>query len=109
MIVDLAAMGVLGQENRAALAIYCQNWARWVTAEDHINTHGVIVAAPRTGAPMQNPNVVIANNAADRLIRIAAEFGLTPSSRQRVGIASKQTSEVSAWDMLQVIDGGKSG
>ncbi len=104
---DLSAMGVLGSENRTALAIYCQNWARMVAAERHVNEFGVVVPAPRTGVPMHNPHLAIANRAAEIVAKLAGEFGLTPSSRQRVGSASKPQSPASPWDTLTVIDGGK--
>lgn len=77
-------MGMLGRENRAPLAIYCQNWARMIDAELHVAEHGVVVAAPRTGVPMHNPHLAIANKAAELVAKIAVEFGMTPSSRTRV-------------------------
>jgi P27 family predicted phage terminase small subunit len=89
LTADLAAMGVLGRENRATLAIYCQNWARMVAAELHVNANGPIVPAPRTGVPMHNPYLAVANRAADVVARLASEFGLTPSSRSRVGAAPR--------------------
>jgi P27 family predicted phage terminase small subunit len=88
VLLDLAAMGVLGRENRVALAIYCQAWARMVRAERHIAEHGEVVPAPRTGTPMHNPYLSIANRAADTVMKIATEFGLTPSSRSRVGASA---------------------
>ena len=75
-----------------------------VAAELHVNEFGAIVAAPRTGVPMQNPHLSIATKAADTVSRVAAELGLTPSSRQRVGTtrpaATSPGSGFSAWGLL---------
>jgi P27 family predicted phage terminase small subunit len=112
VVADLVRMGVLGRENRVSLAIYCQNWARMVEAERHVAEHGLMVAAPRTGVPMHNPYLSIAKASAATCSRIAAEFGLTPSSRQRVGAVAAKAAPATGWDALggpamTVIDGGK--
>ncbi len=88
VLEDARPLGLLGRENRAVLALYCQAWARMTVAERHINEHGSVVPAPRTGVPMQNPHVSIARSAGDRVAKMAVEMGLTPSSRSRVGAAS---------------------
>ncbi len=70
--------------DRAALAAYCQAWARWVEAETQISqTGGAVVKSPN-GHPMQNPWLSIANKAIEQLHKLSAEFGFTPSSRSRV-------------------------
>jgi hypothetical protein len=39
-----------------------------------------------SGFPMQSPYVAVANKQAELMIRIAAEFGFTPSSRSRIAV-----------------------
>ena len=51
-------------------------------AERHVREHGMTVRA--TGGFKINPSVRIANNALQFLLKFAAEFGLTPSSRSRI-------------------------
>lgn len=83
---NMSAMGTLGAENREAVAIYATNWSRMVEAEKHIAEHGPIVSAPRTGVPMQNPFLSVANRAASMVARLAAELGLTPVARARLSV-----------------------
>ena len=64
LIADPDARAALGIGGEAELAIHCQAWARMAAAERHVNEHGVMVAAPRTGLPIVNPNLGIANQAA---------------------------------------------
>lgn len=83
---NMATMGTLGAENREALAIYSTNWARMVEAEKHVAEHGAIVPAPRTGTPMHNPYLAVANRAAATVAKLAAELGLTPTARARLSV-----------------------
>ena len=41
------------------------------------------------GFPMQSPYVALANRQVDLMVRIAAEFGMTPSSRSRIRTAER--------------------
>src|SRR5690606_26210093 len=55
MVKELEPLGLLTKIDRAALAAYCQAWSRWVQAEEMIRKTGMIVKAPNTGFPIQNP------------------------------------------------------
>jgi len=80
----LQVLGIITKIDRAALAAYCVAFARWVEAEQKLKEQGLVVRAPQTGYPMQNPYLSIANTAMTQMIRLAAEFGMTPSSRSRL-------------------------
>ncbi|MBN8956894.1 MAG: P27 family phage terminase small subunit [Rhizobiales bacterium] len=85
VVAHMTAARTLGPENATAIEILCVQYARWKLSEAHVALHGPIVAAPRTGVPMHNPHVAVANAAADRVLKIEAELGLPPSTRDRVG------------------------
>ena len=59
------------------LAAYCQAHALWVEAVSSIERYGTMVKSPN-GYPMQCPYVAVANKQVDIMVRIAAEFGMTP-------------------------------
>lgn len=81
----LASMRVLRADDRAALAAYCQHWARWVQAEQAIaEMGGALIVKTPSGCPIQNSYVGIANTAMDAMRKFLSEFGLTPSSRSRI-------------------------
>lgn len=86
---ELLALGLLTQMDRAALASYCQAYGRWVAAEEKIEQSGVLVKS-KTGVPIQNPYLSIANRAMEQMTSIGSEFGLTPSSRSRIKGAAPQ-------------------
>lgn len=88
---DLFKIGLLSGVDRAALAAYCQAYARWVQAERAISemakrdqlTGGLMIKTSN-GNAIQNPLVGTANKAAADMVRYAAEFGMTPSARSRI-------------------------
>lgn len=77
--------GLMTEIDGAALALYCQSWARWVEAEDNLRKYGVVIKAP-SGFPVQSPYLSIANKAMSQMTRLLVEFGMSPSSRTRVVI-----------------------
>jgi P27 family predicted phage terminase small subunit len=86
--------GLLATLDRAALAAYCQAYARWRAAEKALAdmaardplTSGLLIKTSN-GNAIQNPLVGIANKAAAAMVRYAAEFGMTPSARSRIAAA----------------------
>jgi P27 family predicted phage terminase small subunit len=84
---ELAGFGLLTRIDRAALALYCEAWGRWVEAEEALRKYGVMIKAP-SGFPMQSPYLAIANKAMEQIRALLTEFGMSPSSRTRVHAAA---------------------
>ena len=91
---ELFKVGLLSGVDRAALAAYCQAYARWVQAERAIaemakrdQLTGGLMIKTTNGNAIQNPLVGTANKAAADMVRFAAEFGMTPSARSRIAAA----------------------
>jgi len=95
---QLARMGLLTRIDRAALALFCQAWARWVEAEEALKRYGVMVKSPN-GFPMQSPYLAVANKAMEQMRALLAEFGMSPSSRTRVH-ATPQVDEEDPMERL---------
>jgi len=80
---ELNALGLISRIDRAALVAYCQAWADYIEANQKIDEEGAVIVSDKGGV-YQNPWVGIKNSALTRLVKISAEFGMTPSSRSRV-------------------------
>ena len=80
----LLEAGVYTEVDRAALALYCQAWGRWVIAEQQIERTGGEVLETDKGNMYQNPWRYEANKAWSYVLKAATEFGMTPSARTRV-------------------------
>ena len=83
----LNQMGVLTEIDRAAFAAYCQSYARWKEAQEHINSEGATYET-ENGMQRPNPYVAICNTEQRLMMSAASEFGLTPSARSRIMAAS---------------------
>jgi P27 family predicted phage terminase small subunit len=83
LVTELAALRMLTNLDRAALAAYCGAYALWAEATENIQKFGTMVKSP-SGYPIQSPYVAIANRQAEIMMRIASEFGFTPASRSRI-------------------------
>lgn len=95
----LKDIGLYTEIDRAALAMYCQAWGRWVAAERKVQeTHGEILASEKGGL-YQNPWLHVANRAFEQLRKTMVEFGMTPSARSRV-TAAQPYEQLSLADLL---------
>jgi len=87
----LSDQGVLTACDQASLAAYCSAYARWVEAEEALRTGGrdktplALVYTTKTGYPIPNPYIGIANSALQVMHKFCSEFGMTPTSRTRIG------------------------
>lgn len=80
---QLKDSGILSTADTAALALYCEAFARWRHATDQVTKYGPVIKAP-SGFPVQSPYLAIANKAHEQMMKALIEFGMTPSSRSRV-------------------------
>lgn len=92
---QLHRMGLLTEIDVASLAAYCQAYGRWLTAERAIaamaerdQLTGALMIKTTKGNAIQNPLIGTSNKAASDMVKYAAEFGLTPSARARIGYDS---------------------
>ena len=85
MLMDV---GLYTEVDRAALAMYCQAWGRWVQAERKLAEQDLILTGEKGGS-YQNPMLHVANKAQDQLRKMLPEFGFSPSARSRINIPGK--------------------
>ncbi|MBL4763512.1 MAG: phage terminase small subunit P27 family, partial [Gammaproteobacteria bacterium] len=84
--VHLEKLGLVTELDMAALAVYCQSFARWVGAETKLKKlgdDGLIETTP-SGYKQISVLLQISNRAAEQMHKFLGEFGMTPSTRTRV-------------------------
>lgn len=106
IIPILRDMRVLTIAYSAAVAGYCQAYARWFEAEADIVEHGSIIEEPiirrRRGEDdeiagykrKKNPAVAIANEAMKIMRAFLSDFGLSPASLSKVSRNEEQEQEL---------------
>lgn len=85
IVPELERLGLLTLVDRAALAAYCQAWARFVQADAKITEEGPVTVS-LSGYRQPNPYVAIARQNTQIVRQFCGEFGLTPSSRGRMTV-----------------------
>lgn len=80
---ELHKAGVITRVDMAILAAYCDAYARWLDILDELDS-GELTYTTDKGNLVQSPLVGMANTLRLQVVRIAAELGITPSSRSRV-------------------------
>jgi P27 family predicted phage terminase small subunit len=97
--LELLALGLLTNIDRAALAAYCVAWSRWQAAETKINDLGIFVAVKRRhrkgaqGGMVVNPWLAVADRAMKQMREFAGEFGMTPATRTRAAAAKPSSGD----------------
>ena len=95
--IELEKLGLIATVDRAALAVYCQAYARWVDAElqlqkidQHNPSRNMLVESTPSGYKQISVMLQISNRAVEQMHKFMAEFGMTPSARQRVAMCPQQ-------------------
>ena len=95
---SLHECGILTGVDRAALAAYCQAWARWVSAEKQVARQGQILVSGNGGSYI-NPALNAASMALKELLAFTIQLGMTPSARSRLKV-EKPAKEKSLAEVL---------
>ncbi|RFZ47547.1 Phage terminase, small subunit [Mycobacterium marinum] len=80
----LERLDLLKPEDRGVLSAYCESWSTYVTAVKQVRAEGITVVTPKSGVAHKNPALAVAETARMHMLRLAAEFGLTPSAEPRL-------------------------
>ena len=92
---ELQTLGIIAKIDRAALAAYCMAWLDFVYASRMVDDEGEVITSIKGGKYL-NPWVGIKTSAMDRVVRIGAEFGLTPASRTRLKVETPSEEDLMA-------------
>lgn len=101
----LYSLGVITKRDRFALARYCITYAEWEAAVDIGRKYGpTITVKDKAGNPVglkMNPQIRDARTLAMLLMKLEAEFGMTPASRAGVGQVQDNKNDDSLQEMLK--------
>ena len=102
VVRELEALGLLSRLDLPVLSAYCIAYSRFKSANNALNavadkdkTFRGLLIKTKQGNWIQNPLVGVARRAADDMTRLAAEFGMTPSSRTRLEV--RAPNEFDEW------------
>ena len=96
IVPELLKLKLVSEIDRTGVILYCESYARWVTAIQDIKTLGTVVLTG-SGTLMKNPAVNVANESLDAIRKMLVEYGMTPASRSKVSTPGK-TKEKDGWE-----------
>lgn len=82
---ELQKLRMITTLDRAPLVALCQAWGDYIKACDEVEKEGEVLFSDKGNAYL-NPWAGIKTSAMDRILRISAEFGMTPSARSRLKV-----------------------
>lgn len=91
----LEDMGVLGEADSHALAMYCTAYARWKEAERTLQKEGHAVETA-SGSLKAHPAWRVAQESFKQMSAMLKEFGLTPAARARLSVAGGEDGDDAA-------------
>lgn len=101
----LDEMNILTVADKSLLALYCQTYAEWMKLQRHVKEHGCTTFNDK-GNASQSPEAIQVHRYADRLLKMMAELGLTPSSRSRIKAPERQDEDDPFSELLARIGKG---
>jgi P27 family predicted phage terminase small subunit len=106
----LSDAGIVTGWDRNLLITACVEWERYIEAQRRVQQLGVIMKSPKVKALIQNPYLSVANGSLERLLKLWAELGLTPSSRARLIVPGRPNpaDRKAQKYLLYAINGGRS-
>jgi P27 family predicted phage terminase small subunit len=107
VVPELDRVGLLTLVDQAALAGYCESWAKWMEAEIYLQENGSVFEMKKfnkEGAVISvyylpRPEVAIANQSQMAVLKFCSEFGMTPASRAKIS-SPAMTKESTMGDLL---------
>jgi len=87
LVQDLRELGILSDDNREILVAYCTAHGGWIKARRMIEKTGLALIVKQKDGTIdmkRNPYCVELHKFRDEMNRLLPEFGLTPSSRQKL-------------------------
>lgn len=96
IVPELEKLGLLTKIDMAALAGYCQAYARWREAEEILEREGLTMEhTNKAGATnvSLHPAFFAAQKYLAQMKAFATEFGLTPSSRSRINLPEQKEED----------------
>lgn len=96
IVPQLQSRGILNVTDQSIVLAYCLEMQAYLKAKKDIEAKGEYLEAEnKAGATYYaiNPSVQIGNKALSNAMRIATEFGFTPSSRTRISVGGSKKTE----------------
>lgn len=80
---QLRELGVMTRIDEASFAAFCQTYARWLEVNTYLRDAPLLLENAKGGLAI-NPALKLLDTLQTALMRVAGDFGLSPSSRSKI-------------------------
>ena len=88
----MESMSILTQADQSVLALYCSTYAQWRWLAEYVK-EGNVREISEKGGVTTSPEAQQVHKYADRLVKLMAELGLTPSARSRIRVVGDEPQD----------------
>lgn len=92
LVGQMTEKGLLQKSDAHSLAMYCSLYDQWLEATRNVQSQGMLII-DIDGGLKKNPNFQIQTDLSKQLKPFFSEFGLTPSSREKVRVKRGEGEE----------------
>lgn len=96
VVRESAELGMLDNLDLAVLAVYADNYSRYVDAAMHINIHGATVTT-KNGYETPSPWVAVSDRAAKNIFACSAKLGMSVTDRLKLIVPTKEEKSVNKY------------
>ncbi len=101
VVYEAGKINLLDNLDLTVLAIYADNYSRYVEASGNLRNHGSLV--PGKFGPVASPYVAIADKTATQILKCSAKLGLATTDRLKLIVPTKEEKGVNKF--LRYLDG----
>lgn len=102
---ELLDLGMLHRVDLALLSAYCQEMGNYINANKELKDGGYVLTIDRQDGSeysMPSPWVAIKNKSLDNALKIASQFGFTPSARTKISTTGGKDDD--GFDAMLMMD-----
>jgi len=82
LATQLAALGIMTENDTLTLALLCDSWVRYIEAKNRIDKEGMLLKSKKDGGGVYaHPLMGVMNSSWERILKGCQHFGLSPASR----------------------------
>ena len=88
VVTEAAKINLLDNLDLSTVAIYADNYARYVESSNHLQSDGLTVIGAK-GAEIPSPYIAIADKSANTIFKCSAKLGLATTDRLRLIVPTR--------------------
>jgi len=108
LIGELSRLKVLSHMDLSLIEVYCKEYAVYLEMNELLEKNGRVMVYKNDDGTLKHvqvaPHQRIADRAVEKMLKIAAEFGFSPSARTRISMAQTQIPNTGQHPLVKALN-----